>query len=506
MNTALRRIKPTKPYNGLTVVLSQPSRGDLELKYLISGHAGVIFNEALQKQQTSRWACDIRTVEELNENKELLSETKGILLLGEPALHALCPTLKDYKLTEVRGTPIQSIYPRPTLCSFTPQDACDLQNYEKRLNPLLLESLEEDEKESDNEAKSRHGATQRKNYLFWLGADVRKILHKINGGEIYDSSKYVVRIYPRYDEIIAALDSLTGGDIYFDIETDSERNITVIGFSLSNSYTIYSFPILDYNYQLYYGSNTYRIVKALIRCLSRNRIIIHNCMFDLFILLWKYRLLIFDNIYDTMLAQKRIFTEVEKSLGHTLSYYPEIWEPYHKDEGIFEPKNSQQERQLIEYNAKDIIALRLIYAAQCKHSRDDAGLIESIQQANEAPYAFLISTLTGILVDEMGIAEQLSKNDQMLNQLMRISKILVGPMIDVLPSSPKSCINYFHHALGYTTVSKTDKGQPKLDATNLLKLKLKYPLNAMIDVCLKYREIKTMSGHLKAQPLKGWHE
>lgn len=496
---------PEKPYNGLTVVLAQPSRRDD--KYLISGDAGIQFNEFLQKSNTSRWACDIRLADSVNE--PLLKDTKGILLLGEPALHTWCPKYLDYKLTELRGTPLENRWGLPCICSFTPQDSSWVDrfaNNEKKFNPLLKEEEFEEEKEDEEGLKKRHGATQRKNFRFWLGQDIQKILYKINGGEIYEN-KFDVRIYPRADEVIHALSSYQGEDLFYDIETDSERNLTVVGFSNSNSNTVYSLPIIDYTYNLFYGNSTFSILSALVNAQRRCCSVIHNSMFDLFVQLWKYKLPIGRKVYDTMLSQARIYPDVEKSLGHSLSCHPQIWVPFHKDEGIFEPKNHAQERQLLEYNAKDVIALRHLKRAQLELAKKDEGLLASINQANNLPYAFLINSLTGMKVDKEALDKQLSINDRYLNQLLRVGKILTGPTIDVLPSSSQSCVKYFHHALGYPIVGRSKKtNEPSLDETNLLKLKQKNPLNVMIDLCIKYRGIKKFSGSLKAEPLKGWHE
>lgn len=495
---------PVQKYNGLTIVLSQPSRRDTD--YLISGYAGIMFEEFLQENNTSRFACDIRLAED---RSPLLSDTKGILLLGEKALKDWCPKYSDYTINEVRGTPLDNPFDLPVICSYTPQDACDLQDFEGKFNPHL--SIEDDDAEkiddSGEDSKRRGGFTQRKNFRFWLNRDVNKILYRISNKPIFDTSKYEIRIYPRADEIISAFKGRVGEYLYFDIETDSERNITVIGFSFSSSNTIYSFPVFDYNYSLYYRNDLYRILHFLCVALRDNTVVIHNSMFDLFVLLFKYRLLIGKKVYDTMLAQHRIFPGVEKSLGHCLSCYPQIWLPYHKDEAIFEPKNHNQERTLLYYNAKDIVALRVLKEAQDMECCNDPGLIASIAQANSMPYPFLLNTLKGIRVDKEEIEHQLAINARLLDQLLRVCRILTGDKVNLLPSSSQSCVKYFHEMLGYPVVGKSKKtGEVSLDETNLIKLKQKNPMNILIDICIKYRGLKKFSGSLKAQPLGGWHE
>lgn len=499
------RHHPEKTYNGLTVVLSQPSRKDLDNGYLISGYAGIIFNDALGRNATSRWSCDIRLADSLAE--PLREGTKAILLLGEGALHTWCPKYLEYKISEIRGTPLESRWDIPVICSFTPQDTCDIIDFEKKYNPLLAqEGEDEDGEEGEEDTKKRHGFTQRKNYKFWFERDIDKVIHRIRGGEIYKND-YEIRIYPRMEDAIQALNSLSDSDLFFDIETDSERNITVVGFSCSNSNIIYSLPILDYLYALYYGKGTYRFFQALVSCFQRNRVVIHNSMFDLKVLLYKYRLPIGRRVWDTMLVQKRIYPEPEKSLGHGLSCHPQIWEPYHKDEGIFEPQNRDQERKLLYYNAKDIVALRLLKRAQEAFARNDPGLQASFEQANEMPYAFLINTFTGVRFDKEKADIQLALNDRLLDQYYRACRILVGPDVDYLPTSPKKVVDYFHGMLKYPVVARSKKtGEPSLGKEAMYKLMLKNPMNLVIEITLLYRALKKFSGGLKSQPLKGWHE
>ena len=73
------RHKPTLKYNGLTVILDNPSRFDN--CELISGYAGHLFQGALS---VPRQACDIRLLNTLGEG--FLPDTKVILLLGQKSL------------------------------------------------------------------------------------------------------------------------------------------------------------------------------------------------------------------------------------------------------------------------------------------------------------------------------------------------------------------------------------------------------------------------------------
>lgn len=489
---------PTKEYSGLTVVLSNPSRQDTQ-GTLLSGAAGVFFSQDCLSPITNRWRCDIRTADTLNEG--LLPDTLGILLLGEVALHTWAEGYNDYTINEQRGNALSNRFGLPCLCSYLPQDAMDMLDHESRLNPLLQGRDTSESKEDEGEdAKFRHGKTRRHNYRFWLQRDTSKILYRM--GSPSKLRDYTIKIFPQADEILYKLTTIRDEDFYFDIETDSDRNITCFGFSFGSDTIAYSVPILRYDYSLAYGRTTYQIIRALALALCRNIAVIHNSSFDLFILAWKYRLLFGKRIYDTMLAQHRCFPEAEKSLGHCLSAWPNIWEHYHKDEGVFEPHNVEQEQRLWTYNAKDVIAMRHIKGEQLAYAETVRGLKDSIEQSNSCIYSFLLNTLHGIRVNEKLRAEMLLENDKLMTQYLRATRLLVGPNVDLLPSSSKSCVRYFHDIMDYPIVGRSKlTTAPSLDETNLLKLKLKNPDNVVIDFCIKYRQTLKETGSLNFQPL-----
>lgn len=500
---------PTSQYCGLTVVLSQPSRQDVT--ELLSGYAGgTVFNDECLGPTTNRYACDIRTADTIEAG--LLPNTKGLLLLGDRSFHDWTnSSYRDYTLNEQRGTPLETRWNIPTIATYSPQDAVDIQNYEAKYNRHLNADANSDGDEGDSDAseyseKKRHGKTSRSNYRHWLRRDTKKILYAIQNGTRRTSDDFDTRIFPRASEVIAALNAITEDDyLYFDIETDSNWNITCFGFNSSSSRIVYSVPILRYDYSLGYSLETYWILRALVLATQRAKaVVIHNSMFDCFVLAWKYKILPPACIYDTMIAQHRIFPEAEKSLGHSISSWPEIWEPFHKDEGVFMPWNVIQEKQLLTYNAKDVIGMRLVHEAQMRFVSSDSapgGLAASIEQGNKAIRPFLMMQLQGMAFDDTLRQSKLKYNDELLTQYLRAIRLLVGPSIDLLPSSSRSCVKYFHDALGYPVVGRSKKTQaPSLDETNLLKLKLKNPDNIVIDFSIKYRQLVKESGTLGFEP------
>lgn len=781
---------PTKDYCGLTIVMSQPSRQDINV--LLSGYAGVFFNQDCLAPETSRWRCDIRTADTINEG--ILPNTRGILLLGEKSLHEWADGYSGYTINEQRGNPLRNRWGITALSSYSPQDAIDPINHEARLNPHLLKEEEEKESTADEEVntKKRHGRTRRANYRFFLARDVKKILYGMENASRTKPNEYPVNIFPTLETAIEVLTATKCSNFYLDIETDSEQNMLCFGFSFENDSTVYTVPVIRYNYELAYGHSTYRLLKALALAIRANTTVVHNSMFDLYVLSTKYSLPFSWNIYDTMLSQHRCtpgyelvdtvsgrvsieslvgkenfyvwswkngnpypakvkkvwkvgkekvvrvhcwrkmfgdiekfhidctpdhkflvnsswieakdltigtkltrvnlvygkennydtinywntgivgdkvevkkahriiyealngkipdgyvvhhkdenksnnspenlellsdkdhralhvlkhnfggkvpeqkyknmidkktvsredlvllytsgmsqlkiakflrtgqshisrlfkrfkiqsrdleeaqqlrrftekncriisveilekeedvfcmevedtecyscngviihncFPEAEKSLGHCLSSWPTIWEPFHKDEGIFEPRNLEQEKQLWSYNAKDVAAMKWIRRAQLEYASGVRGLTESIEQSNSCIYPFLLNTLLGIRFDEVRRQEMVNKNDRLMNHYQRALDYLTGDKIQLLATSSKSCVRYFHDALGYPIVGRSKKtGEASLDETSLLKLKQKFPYNVAIDFAIKYRQRKKETGSLNFTPWK----
>lgn len=501
---------PIQKYSGLTVVLSQPSRQDLHK--LLTGYAGdEVFDRESLGPETNRWACDIRTADTIDEG--LLPETKGLLLLGDGAFHRWThEDYKDYTLNEQRGVPLKNKWSLPCISSYSPQDAVDIKDYESEHNPHLQASGEDtetggegDTEEDDYSEKKRHGRTRRSNFRHWLRRDSKKILAAISNPEITTEKRdWDIRLYPRAEQLCESLDSLQGGFLYLDIETDLAYNCLCIGLNHSSSNIVFCVPLLRYDYKLAYSSFA-RVLRSIVGAMRRCTVVIHNSMFDLFVLAWKYRIPPppRGQIFDTLIAQHRIFPEVEKSLGHCLSAWPSIWEPFHKDEGVFMPWNPLEEQQLWTYNAKDVYGMRLVHEAQMRYVAESniSGLASSIEQGMRSIRPFLLMSLQGIKVDDKLRQEKLDHNDKLMTQYLRMTRILTGPEVDLLPTSSKSCVKYFHDILGYPIAGRSAKtGAPSLNETNMWKLKLKASHNVVVDVCVKYRQTKKESGQLNFNP------
>lgn len=493
---------PTQPYCGLTIILSNPSRFDKDA--LLSGAAGIKFNdECLAPNGVTRWHCEIRTSED---RRGLIDGTKCLLLLGDKAFADwVNPNYaKDYTLNEQRGYPLSTPYQNvQAICSYLPQEAFDLKDYESKLNPLLLADAADTsnqavDDEDDSDVK-RHGRTSHSNYFFWLQRDAAKALAACR--QVPRPSSYDVTLAPSSNEIIKLLSETHSTSLYLDIETDiSDRNLLCVGFSFGEADSgnrVYVVPFLRWNYIIAYNDYA-AILRAFSIALRRNTIICHNAMFDLGILAHKYSLPFGSAIYDTMLAQHRCFPEAEKSLGHALSCWPSIWEPFHKDEGVFPPRNPDQEKQLWNYNAKDVWAMKLIKRAQQEYAQNDLGLQASIGQANRMIRPYIISMLQGMRFRNDIRTKTLNENDRLMTHYLRALRILVGR--ELLPTSPQQCAKYLFQELEYPVQYKTDKGNPSTGDKAIQKLKLKFPNNAVLDFILAYRERAKESGQLKFKP------
>ena len=243
-----RRQSPKTDYCGLTLVLSNPSRFDTD--QLLSATGGMSVMDALRPYD--RQSMDIRLWQE---QTPLLPHTKCVLLFGEMAMHNWCPETRTNTLNEQRGSLIR-VQGISAIATYNPQEATDVQDYEKQKNVLAQqqslwrEKLDEAE---EGDEKRRHGATSPKNYGFWLDADCRKAMRMVQQPGIIDAVKeptYILQ--PSSEQVIDALNR-KGEHLFFDVETDIDQNILCLAFGFSLDEPVYVVPFLDINYQPAYA-------------------------------------------------------------------------------------------------------------------------------------------------------------------------------------------------------------------------------------------------------------
>jgi hypothetical protein len=484
------REKPKLRYSGLTIIMSNPSRFDTER--LLSGYAGQEFLRYLSP--INKGNVDLRVAEDIS---PLLPDTKVALLLGTQAMRSRIPL--EHSLDQQRGCP----YVRDGIvhvASYFPQDCFDIKNYEKSHKSRTKPEVQfESEDEEDGDEKSTAAKTSRKNYRFWLEQDTKRAKAFLtNSDSIAKQVSYAkYEIYPPIQLVTSLLAAtIHKEELFLDIETDGLRQLSCIGFAIGRYLpTVYVVPINRYNGELAYDKELLcKFFAALSIACQRCTVVAHNSMFDLFVLATNYGVGFGRNIYDTMLAASRINVGIEKSLGHCVSLYTSM--PYHKSEGVFEPKNEEQERALWAYNGKDVVTMKFIKDEQLRQA-ELRRCQSSIEQVNKSIYPYLLMSIQGMRIDPLKIDKMMTHNDAWMTQYLRICKALIGR--DFLPTSSKQCVKYFHEDMGFPVLKRTATGAPSLDEKALLKLAVNNS-HPLIPIILDYRRLKKESGTLKAIP------
>lgn len=468
---------PVLGYKGLTILLNKPSRMDTDR--LIAGRAGDFFNNILTP--FNRHNCEIRTVETLPYKP--LEGTRLTLLLGQESLN----TVKEGDLRTLRGSPFTAnglLY----LPTFTPQDSYDRKNYE---NPAQADAKEDEENE---EAGAKDIVkTRRKNYKFWLYHDVRKALRIVQFG-LRSYPKVNYHIYRPASVVELALLQHRDSQLVIDIETDRNQNITCFAFAFykhtelrpSEPIEVFVVPFKRYNGTIAYNQLEWvRILRALALAIARNKVIGHNLAFDLFVLAIKYKIPYPKDCFDTMIGHHRLYPEVEKSLGHVVSFYTDL--PFHKDEGIFDPKSEPQEQQLWIYNAKDVVTTLFVYLGMIpeliKHKA-----VESAAQGCASLRAYLTMTYEGIKQDLPKTISFINDFSRRYNQLERILGLLARRKLN--PRSPKQVSAYL-----FDVLKLPEPDTDKTGEANLHKLYIQSGAPS-IRVILEMRGIGTLRSKL----------
>ena len=517
----LLRSKPKLGYCGLTIVLSNPSRFDIDNRRLLSATGGQMLDDYCLRPEFNSMQCDIRLVEETD---ALLPGTKCVLLLGEAAAHKFLSETRSSTLSMIRGG-LYNYNGIPAICSFLPQDSVDIKNYEKTHNSQSADYSPDDSVSNSDEDEGdvkAFGFTKRANYCFWLRADIRKCKSILrisqNSLDRRDSSNQkmdsnatthvgpIYVVYPGHEEVIKALTGIKGQHLYFDIETDREQqNLQCFAFSF-DGITIYSVPILDYTYRPAY-KDVAKIMRALAIAIRDNIVVAHNgAAFDFYVLAYKYRIPI-DKTYDTMLAMHRCFPDIEKSLGHCVSYW--TTEKFHKDEDSSGYHTENQMRDRLKYCAKDVHTMFLVKQAIDAYARTIPGLQRSIDDAMSCIKPYLIATLQGIRIDETEVNKKCLENDRLMLQYNRFIELLIGPLgmnriregkkMSMLPGSPKQCMKYFYDLLGYPEKKNPSTGERSLGKNQLYQLALTYDNPVIMLICL-YRATQKETSRLRFTP------
>lgn len=393
-----------------------------------------------------------------------------ILCLGDKATKVMFGP--EVNLFTFRGTVTLFANKIPTVCTFNLDEAYSFKatDFEK-------------EQQGDDEFSKDRGKTSRKNWLFWIEQDTRKLL----AGYVPPDNNFKIVACPPIDVITKQLLSLKDRILYLDIETDIESDtIDCIGLAVDDRPNVAVVPIYNWEGKLFYSrKDTLRFLTAFSHALLNNTVVIHNSMFDLLWLASHLRLPFGPRIYDTMVVHKRIWPEIEKSLGHCISLYTH--QPYHKDEHTLS-RSKDSAKRLWEYNAKDVHSMRLVHQKQLEILAGDPKLLESANQANASLYPYLLASLKGLRVDVGKLTLAKAKLDKRIVQVKRIILRLIGDT-KFNPDSPVQLVKYFHDKLMYKVVGRSKQtGKPSLGGKALYQLALKYD-NPLIPCILNYREL-----------------
>lgn len=431
--------------------------------------------------------------------------------MGMEAAHKYAPVTRNNTIHEVRGS-VYTWKDIPCVPTYLAQDAADFKNYESEHNEEAydydLEGYGDDKEEGEGDVKAM-STTARKNYAFWLWNDVKKAKRIIFEG-LPTRSKPDFKILPDATTTVDALDACKEW-LYFDIETDyEEQNMHCFAFS-SGDGTIYSVPVLDYDYKLAYAAKDFsRIFKALANSVRHNTVVAHNGhSFDSLVLAMKYRLPIY-KFYDTMIAMHRCFPDVERSLGHGISLF--TWENFHKDENPESYRTREDMIKKLSYCAKDVHGMILLHRAIVKFAESIPGLSESIEVGQRSVRPYLTMTMQGMRYDDIKVKAMCRENDRLMELYEKLVKILIGEvgMNEVQTAvkgkagyfcgSTRQQAKYFHDMLGFPVIFKSPKtGLPSLGKKIMYKMQLKHD-NPVIQIVNLYRKTQKETSALSFNP------
>lgn len=470
------RHKPSFAYSGLTIILDKPSRFDDN--QLLSGIAGSAFEGFLNP--ISRFQCDIRLS---SDPTPFIEGTKVILALGEKSLELfkLNPGNKEgAHLDNYRGTPVK--YGDITvIASFTPQDSFDRRDYSK-------DEDNEDKDDTTDNGEKGHQKTKRRNWRFWLYQDTRKAVRILRSGLCVAQRTFSYDYFPSADFVIKELSTRNNEALFIDIETDKQQNLTCFGYSFGNSEVVHVVPWKRYTGELAYAPEDCRkIIQAIAKAFRDNVVVCHNGSFDWFVFAYKYRVAFPRKPHDTMVAWHRCYPEIEKSLGHLISYFTDC--EYHKSDGVFDPKNAADENNLWVYNGKDVSRMRMVYEG-LQQEIIKLGATASVNQAMASIRPYLTVMFKGMRIDTEKFIKKFDECEARSEQLERCLKIITGRNLN--PRSSQQVSKYLYEDLGLPC---PDDEQPTKEET-LLKLLTKKECPS-VKVILAIRGERKLASSLK---------
>lgn len=271
----------------------------------------------------------------------------------------------------------------------------------------------------------------------------------------------MLRIDPTFAEAIAWIEYCREQDA---VAVDTEvinHQISCVGLAVS-PHDAMCIPLTNL-----YGQNRWteveeaRLWTALAGLLEDESItkIGQNFIFDMWLLLFRMRILVKGDIKDTMIAQRVMYPDFPAGLDFLCSMHTDI--PYYKDEGKIWRKqrpSADEVRTFWSYNAKDAVATFACWL-------DMEAELESYRSTYDFTIALyeplLYMMVRGLNVDADRLADMKEEVKADLERKRHdLEEVADYPFN---PLSPKQCRNYFYTHKGIKPYVSSKTGQPTVD-------------------------------------------
>lgn len=199
------------------------------------------------------------------------------------------------------------------------------------------------------------------------------------------------------------------------------------------------------------------------------RKIVMNCMFDIFVIMLRNRIITYGAIEDIMIAHHIIWPDFRMGLDFMTSMHTE--EPYYKDEGKQFNKITDRERFLL-YNCKDGGVTHEIWNAI--QPELDKGYRQTYQETMDMVPIFLFMMLKGIKIDKKNLEETKAIITAEIDQKEQDLEELIGRSLNT--NSPKQCNEYFYVTKGIKPYISRATGRPTTDDKALSRIFRKHQL------------------------------
>jgi len=453
------------------ILLSAPSDIDTAAGKRNAGIAGEFLNDLLYKYAPEDTAIEYRYVSEVNRT-HVFTQYTHVLVVGTASAKYL--DCEHYLYTYRRGIAKIISVPEHTIAVDLRQQAYD---------------EEEDEDDAGGDQKEV-APTRATNYAYWIEEGIKKLYQPTRPVRLP-----MVRSVPTRIEIERFLTEASV--LFLDIETRRNQDVfsgailDCIGVGRDCDDLVLVIPIYNYDHNLAYPLPILlEILYTLSAAAQSKTIVAHNAMFDLTVLSLFAGFRIPLIVHDTMLMHHRLASEVEKSLGHLIGQYTD--QPYHKHE-IVVPHNSEQEKQLHLYNAKDVLGTKMVYYAMLKEIEKDEGLISAFRVSSDSIPTYLEMQARGMEVDQDALDKTIVNTGFEVSRMEELVNILAGQELNV--GSTQQLVEFFHECHGYKVVGRSKlTGKPALGKKQLQQLAVRTgnPLIPLVINTKKLRKSESM--------------